>query len=48
MLGLMANALNYVKDAGITSESAYPYTATKGRKCKVTSGAFKITGYKSI
>jgi C1A family cysteine protease len=42
--GLMNNAFKYVKDKGITSESAYPYTGVKAT-CKATTGSFKISGY---
>jgi C1A family cysteine protease len=44
--GLMDNAFKFVRDHGITTESAYPYTPAKGN-CKATTGAFKISGYTS-
>lgn len=43
----MSNALNYVKATGMVSETSYPYKAVSGT-CKVTTGDFKIKGYKSI
>lgn len=42
--GLMDNAFKFVRDKGITSESAYPYKAVKGT-CTIATGAFKISGY---
>ena len=46
--GLMTNAFNYVKDNGISTQSAYPYKASD-QSCKATSGnKFKITGYANV
>jgi hypothetical protein len=46
--GLMDNAFKYVIANGITTESAYPYTATDGKcKSKITS-AFQISKYTDV
>ena len=46
--GLMTNAFNYVKDNGISTQSAYPYKASD-QSCKATSGnKFKNTGYANV
>lgn len=42
--GWPSSALKFVKDHGITTESAYAYTAKDGT-CKATTGSFKISGY---
>lgn len=44
--GWPSSALNYVKANGITTESAYAYTAKDGQ-CKTQGGSFKISGYAS-
>jgi C1A family cysteine protease len=44
--GLMDNAFKYVKDHGITTESAYPYKPVK-QACSTNTGTFKISGYTS-
>ncbi len=43
----MDSAFKFVRDHGITTESAYPYRAVKGT-CAATSGAFKISGYTDV
>jgi C1A family cysteine protease len=45
--GLMDNAFRYVEAKGITTESAYPYTAKDG-SCKVDGGAFKNSKHVDI
>ena len=45
--GLMDYAFQYVIAKGITTESAYPYTAADG-SCKTDSGAFKISKYTDV
>jgi C1A family cysteine protease len=45
--GLMDYGFSYVKKNGITSESAYPYTAVDG-SCSTKGGAFKIGGYVDV
>jgi len=45
--GLMDFAFEYVKKSGITSESAYPYTARDGT-CKTATSVFSIGGYKDV
>jgi len=45
--GLMDNAFKYVKAKGLTTESAYPYTAVDG-SCKINSGAYKVKGFKDV
>ena len=45
--GFNYQGLNYVKANGITTESAYPYTA-KTQTCKTTGGSFKISGVTTI
>jgi C1A family cysteine protease len=45
--GLMDYAFKYVRDHGITTESAYPYKAVKGT-CATNSGAFKVSGYTDV
>lgn len=45
--GFNYKGLAYVKDKGITSESAYPYTA-KTQSCKTQGGSFKITGVTTV
>jgi hypothetical protein len=45
--GLMDSAFKYVKDHGITTESAYPYTAKDGT-CKTFTPAFKNTGFVDV
>lgn len=45
--GFNYQGLNYVKANGITTESAYPYTA-KTQTCKTTGGSFKIAGVTTI
>lgn len=45
--GWPSSALNYVKAYGITSESAYPYTARDGA-CSTQGGATKISGQSSF
>jgi len=42
--GLMDSAFKYVRDHGVTTESAYPYKAVKGT-CTTNTGAFKISGF---
>lgn len=42
--GYMTNCFDYARDKGLTTESAYPYTATTG-KCKINSGDYKVTSY---
>jgi C1A family cysteine protease len=44
--GWPSSALNYVKANGITTESAYAYTA-KDQACKTQGGSFKINGFSS-
>lgn len=43
----MDDAFKYVEANGITTESAYPYTAVDGT-CSVSGGAFKIRGYTDV
>ena len=45
--GFNYKGLAYVKDHGLTTESAYPYTAKTGT-CKTNSGAFKIAGVSTV
>jgi C1A family cysteine protease len=46
--GLMDYAFEWViKNGGIASEAAYPYTARDGR-CKTVESSAKITGYKDV
>lgn len=45
--GLMDNAFGYVKDHGITLESAYEYTAQDG-SCQTDGGAFKIGSWVDV
>jgi C1A family cysteine protease len=45
--GWPSSALTYVKANGITTESAYPYTAKDG-SCRTQGGSFKIAGYTSF
>lgn len=45
--GFNYQGLNYVKANGITTESAYPYTA-KTQTCKTTGGSFKIAGVTTV
>lgn len=45
--GWPSSALKYVQANGITSQSAYPYTAKDG-SCKTQGGSFKISGQKSL
>lgn len=43
----MTSCFNYAKDKGLTTESAYPYTATTG-KCQINSGSYKVSSYVEI
>jgi len=45
--GLMDYAFQYVIDHGITTESAYPYTAYDG-SCQAQGGAFKISSFSDV
>lgn len=45
--GWMNNAFNYVIALGITTENAFPYTATNGT-CTISGGAFKISSYTKV
>lgn len=45
--GFNYKGLAYVKDHGVTTQSAYPYTA-KTQTCKTQGGAFKITGVTTV
>lgn len=45
--GFNYQGLNYVKDNGITTESAYPYTA-KTQTCKTQGGSFKIASVSTV
>jgi C1A family cysteine protease len=45
--GLMDYAFTYVQSNGITTEDAYPYTATDG-SCQTTGGDFRIGGYTDV
>jgi len=42
--GLMTNCFKYAHDKGLTTEEAYPYTASSA-KCKIDSGQYKVTKY---
>lgn len=42
-----SRALNYVKAKGLTTETAYPYTAKQG-KCTVNGGSFKNSGQQAV
>ena len=44
--GWPSSALNYVKDHGITTESAYPYVG-QNKACGTNGGSFKISSYAS-
>lgn len=43
----MDDAFKYVKDHGITTESAYPYTG-RGGTCKSFTAEVKNTGYTDV
>jgi len=43
----MDYGFEYVKDNGITTESAYPYKGTDGT-CKSVTAAFHISGYTDV
>ena len=45
--GLMDDAFQFVIKNGITTESAYPYTAVDGT-CKTSTGAYKISSYTDV
>jgi len=45
--GLPNNAFRYVIANGITTESAYPYTAKDGA-CKTKGGSFKIASFSNV
>ena len=45
--GLMDNALRYIEDHGITTESAYPYTAQNGT-CSYNGGGYKTHSHQDI
>jgi len=46
--GLMASAFKYVKDKGISTQSAYPYKGVDSQ-CKAAGGdKFKISGYTNV
>lgn len=45
--GLMDYAFKYIKDKGIATEQAYPYTARDGR-CKSFTSAASIKGYTDV
>jgi hypothetical protein len=45
--GWMDNAFHYVKDHGITTESAYPYRAVQ-QNCAKQGGSFKVRGWVDI
>ena len=45
--GLMDQGYNYIQDNGITTESAYPYTAENG-SCHYNGGGYKINGHQDI
>ncbi|XP_051922215.1 LOW QUALITY PROTEIN: cathepsin L 2-like [Hippocampus zosterae] len=45
--GLMDSAFKYTRDHGITTESAYPYTAKDG-SCKSFTSAFKNAGFTDV
>jgi C1A family cysteine protease len=44
--GQMSGALKWIKANGVTTETAYPYTAQDGT-CKTKTGAYKINSVKS-
>lgn len=43
----MTNSYKFVKDLGLNTLSAYPYTGVQGN-CKSSSGLFKIYSYASV
>lgn len=45
--GWPANAMKYIVDKGITTESLYPYVARQ-QTCKTTGGSFKIAGIVTV
>jgi len=45
--GMPSRALNYVKSKGLTTQTAYPYTAKQG-KCTTDGGAFKNKGQQAV
>jgi C1A family cysteine protease len=44
--GQMSGALKWIKQNGVTTEAAYPYTGKDG-KCSVKTGAYKVGSVKS-
>ena len=47
--GFLEGAYSYMQYAGITTDFAYSYTASKGPKCKFNGGgAFKISSFSTI
>ena len=45
--GNMVNSFNFIRDRGISTSAAYPYTGALGT-CRSATGTFKVVGYASI